>query len=483
MTITKDGKMTEIAGQFKGLKIRDARAEILKALKDSQLLVAQKEIMHSVNVSERSGTEIEFIKTKQWYVRVLDKKEELIEQAKKIEWYPQHMRIRYEHWVSNLQWDWCISRQRYYGVPFPVWYSKKTGEVILPDDSQLPVDPLVDKPNTLPKGHTYDDIEPETDVMDTWMTSSVSPEINAHWGMKSKRKYFLPMSLRPQAHDIIRTWAFYTITKSFYHHQNIPWKDIMISGHGLDPKGQKMSKSKGNFVEAQEVIKKFGADAFRYWAATVKLGDDLPYQEKDVLTGKKTVTKIWNASRFTIMNLEGFKPGKLDAKKLEVMDRWLLSKLMKVIKISTESFEKYEYSRAKQETDLFFWRAFCDNYLEFIKYRTYGKETQKDSKEAAQETLYAALLNILKLFAPIMPFVTEEIYQLYFKDHEKEPSIHVLSWPEFNENLIDEESEKAGELAVRAVAEIRKHKSSNKIASKHSYKKSKLIAQKKRHNY
>lgn len=466
MAITKDGKMTELAGKYQGLAIKEARKQIIEDLKQENILINQKEIIHAVNISERSGTEIEFIKTKQWYIRVLDKKEELIEQGRKVNWHPQHMRIRYEHWVTNLQWDWCISRQRYYGVPFPIWYSKKTGEIILPEEDELPVDPLSYTPKNLPEGHTKEDIEPESDVMDTWMTSSLSPEINANWGMKDEKKNFLPMSLRPQAHDIIRTWAFYTITKSFYHHNNVPWKDIMMSGHGQDAKGQKMSKSKGNFIEVQEVIKKYGADAFRYWAATVKLGDDLPYQEKDVQTGKKTVTKIWNASKFTIMNLEGFKPSKLEPDKLETMDKWLLSKLMKTVKLGTEAFDNFEYSRCKQETDLFFWQKFCDNYLEFVKHRTYGEDIDEESKISAQNTLYYALLTQLKLFAPIMPFITEEIYQLYFKEFEKEISIHTTTWPEFNDQLIDEEAEKAGDLAVEINSEVRKHKSENKMSLK-----------------
>ena len=468
IAITQDGKMNELAKDYGGLSIKDARAKIIEDLKQKNLLINQKQIVHAVNVSERSGAEIEYIKTPQWYIRVLDAKRELIEQGRKVNWYPQHMRVRYEHWVENLNWDWCISRQRYFGVPFPVWYSKKTGEIILADEEQLPVDPLVDVPKTLPKGHTVDDIVPEKDVMDTWMTSSVTPEVNAHWGLSSEDKSLLPMSLRPQAHDIIRTWAFYTLVKAFYHHGDIPWKDIMMSGHGQDAKGQKMSKSKGNFIEAQGIIEKFGADALRYWAATVKLGEDLPYHEKDVVTGKKTVTKLWNASKFVFMNLDGFDDFAKDLSEfnLKVMDKWLLSKLMKTIKSATEAFDKYEYSRSKYEVDLFFWHSFCDNYLEFVKHRTYQGSDGVDSKKSAQKVLYYVLLEQLKLFAPIMPFITEEVYQTFFKGSEKELSIHLSSWPVVVPKLIDDASEKAGDLAVKVLAEIRKHKSLNRLSLK-----------------
>lgn len=468
IVITKDGKMNKLAGKYEGLSVRDARKQIIEDLKREGLLLRQEEIRHSVNISDRSGAEIEFLKTPQWYIRVLDAKEELIEQGRKVNWYPEHMRVRYEHWVNNLQWDWCISRQRFFGVPFPVWYSKKTGEIIVADEDQLPVDPLADKPKNLPKGHAYKDIIPEEDVMDTWMTSSVSPEINAGWGLKDERKGFLPMSLRPQAHDIIRTWAFYTLVKAYYHHNNIPWKDIMMSGHGQDPHGQKMSKSKGNFLVAQDVIAKYGADSFRYWAATVKLGEDLAYQEKDVVTGKKTVTKIWNASKFTIMNLKDYKAKPLKELKLDglrVMDKWILSKVMKAVKAATEAFETYEYSKAMREADVLFWHKFCDNYLEFVKHRTYEPKDDK-SKLAAQKTLYYSLLNTLKMFAPVMPFITEEVYQMYFKDVEGFESIHVSDWPAFNKDLLFEEEERAGDLAVMVVSSIRKYKSEKGLSLK-----------------
>lgn len=465
--INMDGTMNSEAEKYEGLSIKDARKKIIEDLKSEGLLVSQKDIVHSVNVHERCGTEIEILKTKQWFIKVLDKKQELVEAAEKIQWYPDFMKKRYIHWVENLQWDWCISRQRFFGVPFPVWYSKKDGSIIVADESDLPVDPSMCLPKNIPKEINKDDLVPEMDVMDTWMTSSNTPQIALDWAEnKDYFKFMYPESARLQAHDIIRTWAFYTIVKGIFNNGEVPWKNIIISGFVLDPHGRKMSKSKGNAISPQEILEKFGADAMRFWAAGSKLGDDLPYQEKDIITGKKTVTKLWNASKFVIINLERFKPSRINALELKIMDKWLLSKLMKAVKISTDSFEKYEYSRTKQEADIFFWQKFCDNYLEFVKYRTYGEDVDKKSKHAAQETLYFSLLTQLKLFAPIMPFITEEIYQMYFKEFEKKESIHLLNWPEYDESLIDERAEQIGDLAVHIISDVRKHKSENKLSLK-----------------
>ncbi len=483
VVLGEDGKLNALAGKYSGLKSKDARKEIIDELKEKKLLLAQKEITHAVNVHERCATEIEFLKKEQWQIKVLDKKEELIEIANKINWYPEFMKVRYEHWVKNLQWNWGISRQRYYGVPFPVWYCNKCHAVLLAEEKDLPVDPREMK-------YAYgkcccgsSDIKAEMDVMDTWMTSSVSPEINADWGSKNERKDFLPMSLRAQAHDIIRTWAFYTIIKSYYHHDSIPWKDIMISGHGQDPSGQKMSKSKGNFIVAQEVIDKYSADAFRFWAASVKLGGDLPFKEKDVFTGQKFITKLWNAFKFSLLHLQDYNPSFKSKKKSivsEVFDRWLLSKLSKLIKESTDSFEVYEYSKSKSDVEQFFWHTFCDQYLEIIKDRLYNPDLRgKEARESAQIGLYLALLSIVKMMAPIMPHISEEIYQAYFATKEKCLSVHLSSWPEFRKELVDEEAEIVGDLGVDIINIVRKYKSEQKISLKEELQELVLVSEEK----
>ncbi|PIZ52499.1 valine--tRNA ligase [Candidatus Woesearchaeota archaeon CG_4_10_14_0_2_um_filter_33_13] len=464
VVLTEYGKMNELAQKYQGTKIKEARQAIIDDLKEQNLLIRQKEITHPVNVHERCGTDIEFLKKQQWSIKVLDKKEELINIAQKINWYPEHMKVRYEHWVKNLQWNWGISRQRYYGVPFPVWYCKDCGAVLLPEESSLPVDPREEKyaKEKCDKCNSQN-IIPEMDVMDTWMTSSCTPEINLNWGAKEERKQFLPMSLRPQAHDIIRTWAFYTIVKSYFHHNDIPWQNIMISGHGQDSNGQKMSKSKGNFVVAQEVISKFSADAFRFWAASVKLGDDLPYQEKDVLTGQKSITKLWNASKFSLMHLEDYQP----AKTTEIFDRWLITKLQKLIKESTDNFQNYEYSKSRSAVDKFFWQVLCDNYLEIIKDRLYNPDKRGESaKRSAQEGLYQSLLAVIKMVAPIMPHISEEIYQLYFAQKEGHKSIHISKWPRYDVSLVDETAELSGDLGIDIINAVRRYKSERQLSLK-----------------
>jgi len=464
MAIGHNGKMTELAGRYKGMRINEARKEILNDLKEKKLLINQKAIKHAVNVHERCGTEIEFIKSKQWFIRYLDLKEDMLKWGEKLNWYPKHMKSRYEHWVKGLQWDWLISRQRYFGVPFPVWYCKKCGKEIVADEKKLPVDPLKDKPpmEKCPNCGSKEFI-PEKDVLDTWATSSLTPQITAELMDKGIQKKLYPMSLRPQAHDIITFWLFNTVVKSQLHSKVNPWKDVVISGHAQDAHGKKMSKSKGNVIEPQDVIAKYGADCLRFWAAGSKLGDDLPYQEKDLVTGQKFITKIWNASKFAFMHLEDYKGNK--PKKLELVDEWILVKLNRIISSSTYSFKNYEYSRTKAEAENFFWHDFCDNYLEIIKDRLYNPEKRgRDARLSAQYALYNALLAILKLMAPIIPHITEEIYQLYFAGHEKAKSIHISRWP--GEFKADKRAEAAGNLVVYAVQKARQAKSEKNLSLK-----------------
>lgn len=469
IVLTDNGLMNKEAQKYEGLKITEARKQIIADLKESGQLIRQEEITHAVNVHERCGTEVEFLKKAQWYIKILDNKQKLLKAADDIAWYPKHMKVRYEHWVENLNWDWCISRQRFYGVPFPVWHAPN-GEIVVAEENELPIDPLVSKPQSY-KGDASK-LVPETDVMDTWNISSVSPQIALDWagdgqGVKNGMKNF-PMSLRPQAHDIIRTWAFYTITKGIYHHNTIPWKNIMISGHVLDPKGQKMSKSKGNVIAPQEVICAYSADALRFWAAGVKLGDDLPYMEKDVQTGQKTITKLFNASRFSLMHLEDFEGY---AGELEVIDRWLLSKMHRVIKEATDAFEQYEYSKTRLLVDKFFWQTYCDQYLELAKTRLYNTEEFPEARASGQFALHTALGAILKMLAPIMPHITEEIYQQYHAKQEGKISIHVSEWPVFDETMIDEGAEAIGDEVVKVVEAVRKFKSDKQISLRTPLKK------------
>ena len=454
----KDGKFSSDAKQYAGLKSIPARKAIITDLEKLGCLIKKEPINHDVNVHERCGTQIEYILTKQWFIKYLDLKKEFIKLDKKIKWHPEHMRVRLHNWINGLKWDWCISRQRFIGVPFPVWYCKKCGEVKVASHEQLPIDPLTTNPSTPCKCGSSDFL-PEKDIFDTWMTSSLTPFINAKWGEKNNlMKQIYPMDLRPQAHDIITFWAFNTLVKGYFHTKKPPFKNIMISGHGLDKHGKKMSKSKGNVVAPLGMIEKYSADAVRYWAASASLGEDLPFQEKDLANGQKLINKLWNAAKFIDMN---YKEDVNKKPKLTIIDEWLLAKLNHVVEEVTTGFEIYEYSKAKNKTEYFFWRNFCDNYLELVKYRLNDSEEdiEKQSKAAALWTLQHSLLTTLKLLAPIMPHITEELYQTVFKNKS---SIHISKWP--TPSKIDKSAEQAGDLCVKILSSLRQWKQSRKLA-------------------
>ncbi|MFA5174169.1 MAG: valine--tRNA ligase [Candidatus Pacearchaeota archaeon] len=442
LVLNEKGEIKE--GHHKGLRVREARKKILEELKNNHLITEQKEISHAVNVHDKCGCGIEFITTEQWFIKILDKKKELINQGKNIKWYPEYMFKRYENWVNGLDWDWSISRDRHFGIPIPVW-NCECGEIILAKENELPVDPLQIKKKCPKCGK---EAKGEKMVLDTWATSSLTPKIASSL---VNEKIQIPFSLRPQAHDIIRTWAFYTIARALYHENKIPWENIMISGF-VTLNGEKMSKSKGNVIDPREVLEKFGADELRFAAAGSTLGNDSDYQEKDLVTGKKLITKLWNASNFVFMNLKDYQGEK---PKLENIDGLFLYKLNGLIKRTTESFENYEYSKAKQEVESFFWKAFCDNYLEIVKKRIYQN---KKGKTSAQYVLYKSLLTISKLLAPIMPFITEEIYLENFKKTEKIKSIHLSEWPKADKAEKTEEFD----LFVAILDMIRKEKTNNK---------------------
>jgi len=463
--MNKDGTLNEKAGKYAGMRSAEARAAITEDLKKDGRIEKIEPIKHVVNVHERCGTDIEFIMTDQWYIKYLDLKDKFLKAGRKIKWYPKFMRIRYDHWVKGLKWDWCISRQRYFGVPFPVWYCKKCNEIILADKNDLPVDPLADKPKKPCKCGSTEFI-PEKDILDTWATSSLTPQIALKWREDDKFfKKMFPMNLRPQAHDIITFWAFNTVVKSLLHENDIPWKDIVISGHALDSKGKKMSKSKGNIINPLEMIDKYSADSLRFWAAGSKLGDDLPFQEKDLVTGQKFVTKLWNAAKFSLMHLKDYKGNK--PKNITGIDKWILSKLNHLIKISTDSFMKYEYYKTKLETEKFFWHVFADNYLEIVKDRLYNsKNYTKEAVLSAKYTLYTTIITCLKLIAPILPHITEEIYHFYFNKIDGAKSIHLSEWPKYDKKLVSKEKEEIGDIAVEIISAVRKFKSGKNLSLK-----------------
>ena len=463
--IDRKGRLTQAAGKYEGMLAGEARKDIIKELEEEKSCIKKEQKEQIVNVGERSGADVEFVVSKQWYVNYLDKKEYFFEMCEKFNWSPEFMKHRLENWIDGLNWNWGFSRQRHFGIPIPVWYDKE-GRVYLPDEDQLPVDPTKDRPASAPEGI---ELFPETDVFDTWFTSASSPFLST--GLiedETLRSKLIPMSMRPQAHDIINFWLFYTMAKTNLLYDINPFDNVVISGWMLDPNGKKMSKSKGNTIAPQEVREKFSGDALRYLAAASKLGYDMPYQEKEVQTGIKVANKIYNASKFASMLLENFsiKDKNHEYSSLKTIDKWLLSKMSKAISRATDAFENFDYSRAKSEVDLFFMRDVADNYIEIVKQRLWKPEEYGEETKKAQYALYHGLYSSMRMFAPFIPFITEEVYQKFYSKYEEHPSIHLSSWPVADQSHIDDELEKAGEEMIAVVGAVRKYKSEKNVSQK-----------------
>jgi len=456
---------------LKGLRVTQARKKIVEILKAKKHLQGEpKECLHSVKFYEKGEFPLEILPKRQWYIKILDYKEELLQQGRKIQWRPSFMRKRYEQWVEGLNQDWCISRQRPYGVPFPVWYKADdrgrtdysqplmpdvksftnekliladpllqstdnlTQFLVSPNELKIPIDPLKRVPAGF-KGEQRDragGFRADPDVMDTWATSSLTPYINSGWLLNSeKHKKLFPANLRPQAHEIIRTWAFYTIAKAYFHEKKIPWKNIAISGWVITPERMKMSKSKGNALTPENLIKTYSADAVRYWAAKARLGQDTVYDENLFKMGKRLVTKIFNASRFVRTQVEGLSYSVLEDGFKEVtapIDQSWLKALFNTKIQALNHLQNYNYAGALDLIEQQFW-IFCDNYLELVKARVYQLKDQTEGlsgKKSLDYSLYA----FLKLFAPYLPYVTEEIWSDRYS--KESSSIHNSLWLDQN---------------------------------------------------
>lgn len=456
-----------------------ARETIIAALKEAALLTEQKPITHTVKTAERSGAPLEIMPTEQWFVRVTDKKEALTAKARACNWNPEWMRIRIEQWIEGLSQDWCISRQRYFGVPFPVWYSKRAGEegkAIYATPDQLPVNPLKD----LPAGYTAEEVTPDADVMDTWATSSISPQLSAK-GISpelcadpARFGKLFPADLRPQAHEIIRTWAFYTLVKAHLHNDDVPWHNLMISGWCLAEDKSKMSKSKGNVVTPVALIEEKGTDAVRYWAGTSRLGQDTAFSPDLLKIGKKLVGKLWNATQFAAIHLDKMvappATAATDTAVTEILDQWILSRLGQTVDIAGKAFARYEYADALDATNSFFWADFCDNYLELIKKRVYNEDGSFTAaqQQSAVRALYYCLDGILKLYAPFTPHVTEELYSHIFADaYAATGSLHAKGqWPDASAYPHQALALEMGEATLQLLEEVRKRKSDAKRSIK-----------------
>ncbi|RLF52921.1 MAG: valine--tRNA ligase [Thermoplasmata archaeon] len=456
MSIDEAGCMTEICGRYKGMKIEEAREKVIDDLKKKNILIKQEPLEQNVGVCWRCKTPVEFINAKQWFLKTVDFKKMVLEKSDEMNWYPEFMKIRLKDWVDSLEWDWVISRQRYFATPIPLWECEKCGEVVLARREDCYVDPTIDKPpvEKCPKcGGKLIGCE---DVFDTWMDSSISPLYNTFWYRdKEKFKKMYPMSLRPQAHDIIRTWAFYTILRCTLLTNEKPFENIMMGGFILSEDGTPMHASLGNVIDPLEVIKEHGSDAFRCYAASCALGEDNPFRRKDIIRGLKLLRKIWNVQQFIINILKNEKPE--ETTKLLDIDKWILTKYSRLVKKCTEQMDNFDYSQTMKDVEYFLWHELADHYLEMIKASIY----EKQNVESIKYTLYTVGLGTLKLFAPFFPHITEEIYHNFYKKFEGDKSIHVSLWPE--PLLIDDEKEKSGETVKNYISQVRSWKSSQGI--------------------
>jgi valyl-tRNA synthetase len=477
--------------EIKGRNVKQARAITVDQLRREEgaakpglgapLKKDPEPIERPVKYFEKGDQPLEFISTRQWFVRLLDKKEALIDHGAKIQWHPQYMQLRYRNWTENLQLDWCISRQRYFGVQFPVWYPLDAqgnpvhDKPILAAREKLPVDPTVDVPpgfeaaqRDKPNGFTA-----ETDVFDTWFTSSMTPQIATGWVTDKERHHRLfPHDIRPQSHEIIRTWAFYTIAKAMLHEQTIPWKHVVISGWVLDPDRKKMSKSKGNVVTPMHLLDAYGADAVRYWSASARLGTDTAFDEKVFKVGKRLVTKLYNAGKY-VLSQTGPQAGITHE-----LDRAFVARLAEAVEAAGTSYRELEFAPALEVTERFFWASFTDIYLELVKARARGDAGDEASRGSAVVALRLGLDVLLRLFAPVLPYITDEIWGWAFAEESGCPSIHRAPWPTAAELAVTTKPENADSfvIAEAAITAINKRKSELGVGTGRPLKSLKIAA-------
>jgi valyl-tRNA synthetase len=460
-------KAQELFAELAGKTVFSAKQRIVEMLQESGDLKGEiRPITHQVKFFEKGDKPLEIVSTRQWYIKNGGRDEEikkrLLDLGKQLNFHPDFMSVRLADWINGLNGDWLISRQRFFGVPIPVWYPiNDAGETdyenpITPASNQLPVDPSSD----VPEGFTEDQrgkpggFEGEKDIMDTWATSSLTPQLAAGWidNPELFEKIF-PYDLRPQGQDIIRTWLFSTLVRSELEHQVLPWKHAAISGWILDPDRKKMSKSKGNVVVPDQLLKDHGSDGVRYWAASARLGTDTAFDEGQMKIGRRLALKLLNAGKFAL----NFELPSVDAKPTHELDKGLLAALAEVVEKSTEALDKYDHTKALELTESFFW-TFTDDYLESVKDRAYAGTTE--DRESAVITLRIALSILNRLFAPFIPFAAEEMWSWW-----QSGSVHVSHWPTVDE-LGETGDKKYLEVLTAALAVIRRAKSDQKLSMK-----------------
>ncbi|HKT78711.1 MAG TPA: class I tRNA ligase family protein, partial [Vicinamibacterales bacterium] len=449
-----------------------ARAKIVEQLRESGALIGEpRPITHAVKFFEKGDRPLEIITSRQWFFKTIEFRGALLGRGAEMDWHPPYMRARFDNWTNGLNGDWCVSRQRFFGVPFPVWYPLDADgrpqyhRAIAAPEDRLPIDPSTD----VPDGYSADQrgvpggFVGDPDVMDTWATSSLTPQIVCGWPDNPERfRQTFPMDLRPQGHDIIRTWLFDTVLRAHLEHGSLPWTNAAISGWVLDPDRKKMSKSKGNVVTPMALLEEHGSDGVRYWAASGRPGTDTAFDANQMRVGRRLAIKILNASKFALASAEP--QGRVTA----AVDRAMLRNLEALVAEATAAFDEYDYARALQRTETFFWR-FCDDYLELVKGRRYG-EQGSEGAASANAALVAALSVQLRLFAPFLPFVTEEVWSWW-----QQGSVHHAAWPQAAELSAVLGERSAGtvdadrqilEWATEVLYEVRKQRSEAKQALK-----------------
>jgi len=466
MLLTENGRITEKGGKYAGLTINQARAAIVNYLAEAGLLEKTKKIPQEVGRCDRCKAHVEILERKQWFMKTRMLTDEVEKTANEVAWYPDYMKARLIDWAKSLDWDWVISRQRLFATPIPVWYCKNCGELILAEPDWVPIDPKLENPH-IDKcskcGAT--EFTGEQDVFDTWMDSSITCAVHAGWPDREDWRKRFPASMHPSGIDIIRTWAYYLMVRHLALFDETPYKSCLINGMVLGADGRKMSKSLKNYVAAPEVLDKYGADATRQWAAAGgATGSDIPFRWPDVEYGRRFLVKLWNVSKFAINLLEGYTPSGTVEFELQPLDKWILSKAEKLTRKVTEAMEKCQFNVAVEEIRNFTWHLFCDYYIEAVKDKLYNPDMYGQAKKlAAQHTLYEVLYRVLQLLAPVIPHLTEEIYQAIYAEDKGTKSLQISPWPTLNPELENETAEKNGDLIMAIMSGVRQDKAENKL--------------------